>query len=133
MKLLILSVAIACQIFAFASQAICQENKTQPERLHLTRPFPESGAGHVELTASRAERDLSSMESSSMLQLRGNVEVRMITCGPTGHDDAVVCDKGSMVLHADAVDYNEKTGEINARGDVHLAPYRAISKTVVSK
>jgi hypothetical protein len=120
--------------FAFASQAICpQENKAQPERLHLTRPFPESGAGHVELTASSPERDLSSMESSSMLQLRGNVEVRMATCGPTGHDDAVVCDKGAMVLQADAGDYNEKTGQINASGDVHLAPFRAISKPVGSK
>ena len=129
MKRLILSVAIACQIFAFGSQAISQENKTLPERLHLTRFFPESSPGRVELIASSAQRDL----SSKVLQLRGNVEARIITCGPTGHDEAVVCDKGSMVLHADAVDYNEKTGEIDAHGDVHIAPYRSTPKTVISK
>jgi lipopolysaccharide assembly outer membrane protein LptD (OstA) len=129
MKHLILKVAVACQIFGFGSQAISQENKTQPERLHLMRPFPESGTGRVELAASNAQRDL----SREVLQLRGNVEVRMITCGPADHDEVMVCDKGSMVLHADEVDYNEKTGEIDARGDVCIAPYRAIPKMAISK
>jgi lipopolysaccharide assembly outer membrane protein LptD (OstA) len=27
-----------------------------------------------------------------------------------------------MVLYADEVDYNEKSGEINARGNVHVTP-----------
>jgi hypothetical protein len=30
-----------------------------------------------------------------------------------------------MVLHADAVDYNEKTQEIDAHGDVRIEPYRS--------
>jgi lipopolysaccharide assembly outer membrane protein LptD (OstA) len=29
-----------------------------------------------------------------------------------------------MVLHADAVDYDEKTQEIDAHGDVRIEPYR---------
>src|SRR5580658_4362017 len=128
MKLLTLSLAIACQISAFASLAVCQEKEAQLERLHLTRPFPETSPGRVELTASSIERDLSTKGSESILQLKGNVEVRMITCGRTSHDRAVLCDKGSMVLHADAVDYNEKTGEIRARGDVHLTPHQMVPK-----
>jgi hypothetical protein len=130
MKLLVPTL-IAFQICAFVPQAISQENTAEPERLHLKRTFPDNTPGRVELTASTAQRDLSSKQSESILQLRGNVEVRMITCGP--NDRGKVCDNGSMVLHADRVDFNENTGEIHARGDVRIVPYRAKSKTVVSK
>jgi lipopolysaccharide assembly outer membrane protein LptD (OstA) len=137
MKLLTLCVAMASQFCAFATLAICQQTKTQSERLHLTRPFPERGAGRVEVTATSIQRDLSSKESESIIKLKGNVEVRMVTCGPTGHsghDDEFVCGKGSMLLHADEVDYNEKTGAIDARGNVHIAPYQyPSSKKVASK
>jgi lipopolysaccharide assembly outer membrane protein LptD (OstA) len=110
MKLLILSVAIACQLSPLASRALCQESRSQPERLH----FAFSPQGHkvlFELTATSAQRVL----SSSVLQLTGNVEVRTTTCPPQGH----VCVRSPMVLHADAVDYNEATGQIDAHGDVH--------------
>jgi lipopolysaccharide assembly outer membrane protein LptD (OstA) len=134
MKLLTLGVAIACQSSAFAALAICQEKDAQPERLHLTRPFPETSPGRVELTASSIERNLSSKESESVLRLKGNVEVRMITCGRSkSHDNSVVCDEGSMMLRAEAVDYNEKTGEISARGNVRITPYQGVPKTPVSK
>jgi lipopolysaccharide assembly outer membrane protein LptD (OstA) len=85
------------------------------------------------LTASSAERDLaaplklSSADTESVLLLRGNVEVTI--CTPGGHG----CDNGVMVLHADAVDYNEQTRQIDARGDVHIDPYQVIPKTVLSK
>jgi hypothetical protein len=86
---------------------------------------PTESTGRVELTASSAQRDLtaqrniSSTESAAVLQLAGDVEVMM--CAPGGHG----CDNGSIVLRANAVDYNEKTHEIDARGDVH----RALSET----
>jgi lipopolysaccharide assembly outer membrane protein LptD (OstA) len=130
MKLLTLGVAVACQIFAFSALAMCQEKETQPERLHLTRPFPETSPGRVELTASSIERNLSSKESESIFQLKGNVEVRMVTCGRGSHGNSMVCDQGSMTLHADAVDYNEKTGEISARGNVRLTPHQVPKKPV---
>jgi hypothetical protein len=96
--------------------------------------FPETNPGRVELTASSIERDLSRNGSESILQLKGGVEVRMITCGrSTSRDNGVVCDKGSMILHADAVDYNEKTGEISARGNVRITPYQDVPKTPLSK
>jgi lipopolysaccharide assembly outer membrane protein LptD (OstA) len=132
MKLLMLGVAIGCQIFAFASLAVCQE-KDAPERLHITRPFPQASPGRVELTASSIERDLSSKESESIILLKGNVEVRMITCGRSkSHDNSLVCDEGSIILHADTVDYNEKTGEISAHGNVHLTPYQVLPQAQVS-
>ena len=133
MKLPMLSVVMACQVFTLASQGVCQEAKPQPDRpylMHTKSPLlhflisPTESTGRVELTASSAERDLSaqrnisSTETETVLQLRGNVEVMM--CPPGGHG----CDNGSIVLHADAVDYNEKTHEIDARGDVHVEPYQ---------
>ena len=131
MKLLMLSVVMACQVFTLASQGVCQEVKpdrpylmhTKSPRLHFLIP-PTESTGRVELTASSAERDLSaqrnisSTETETVLQLRGNVEVMM--CPPGGHG----CDNGSMVLHADAVNYNEKTHEIDARGNLHIEPYQ---------
>lgn len=41
----------------------------------------------------------------------------MTTCPPQGNE----CVTSPMVLHADAVDYNEATGQIDAHGDVHTA------------
>jgi lipopolysaccharide assembly outer membrane protein LptD (OstA) len=140
MKLLMLTGVMGCQVLAFASLGACQESRLHPDRpslvhtesprLYFTIPSTES-LGRVELTASTAQRDLSaqlelsSAEIESVLQLRGNVEVMM--CAPGGHG----CDHGSMVLHADAVDYNEKTGEIDAHGDVHINPYRRQLKNTV--
>ena len=133
MKLLMLSAAMAFQIFAFAAQSVCQEPKAQPDRPYLTHTEPPrlhftirraDGSGWAQLVASSAQRDLSGAQTESILQLKGNVEVRMVTCGPTGRHGPVVCDAGSMVLHADAVDCNETTGEIDAHGDVHIVPYQ---------
>src|ERR1700744_3624713 len=105
MKLLMLSAVMPCQVFTFASQGVCQEAKPQADRpylmrtksprLHFSIP-PTESTGRVELTASSAERDLSaqrnisSTETETVLQLRGNVEVMM--CPPGGHG----CDNGSI-------------------------------------
>jgi len=135
MKLLVLSAVMVWGAIAFASQGVCQEKKPQPDRpylehtesprLHFMTPFTRS-TGRVELAASSAQRDLnapldlSSAEIESVLRLRGNVEVMM--CSPGSHG----CDNGSMVIQADAVDYNEKTHEIHAHGDVRIEPYRGL-------
>jgi hypothetical protein len=137
MKLLMLSVAITCQAVAFAPKGICQQQNPQPERpfltyteaprLYFSMP-PTDRIGRVELTASNAQRTLSpqphltSAEIESVLQLRGNVQVRM--CAPSSRG----CEKWSILLRADAVDYNEQTREMDARGDVHIEPYRSQSR-----
>ena len=115
MKLLTL-VLVVCQFTVVAPQAICHEN-----RLHLTEFLPETSPGRLNVTASSAYRDVSD-SGARILHLRGDVEVRMITCGPDPKG-VVLCDRGSMVMHADSVDFNEKTGEIQASGNVHVAPY----------
>jgi lipopolysaccharide assembly outer membrane protein LptD (OstA) len=85
---------------------------------------PTERRGRVELTASDAQldlgakRDLTSAEIESVLQLRGNVQVMMCSPGRYG------CENGSILLRADAVDYNEKTGAMDVHGDVHIDPYR---------
>ena len=133
MKLPVLSVFVACLPFLPAPRAICQQQNSQPERpylthvesprLYFTMP-PTERRARVELAASNAQVDLgaqanlTSSEIESVLQLRGNVQVMM--CSPGRHG----CDNGSIVLRADAVDYNEKTGEMDVHGDVHIDPYR---------
>jgi hypothetical protein len=124
MKFLTLFVAIVCQSLTFVPRASCQDNKAQLDRLYLTRPIPEGGGGHVELAASEVQRDLSNKASESIIQLKGDVEIKMITCASTGRDERKVCG-GAMVLRADAVEFNEKTGEIAASGHVRITPHRA--------
>jgi hypothetical protein len=92
-------------------------------------PFPDGHRVIIELTASSAQRIPSNSETGTILQLRGNVEVTMIVCRPTGN----LCDKSPMVLHADGVDYNEKTGGIDPHGDVHMVLIDPVSKTIASK
>jgi hypothetical protein len=141
MKLLMLSVAMGCQAFAFASQGVCQEHTPQSDRpylahtnaplLHFSVP-PTDSTGRVALTASSAERDLiapldlSSAEIESILKLRGSVEVRM--CSPGYHG----CDQGSLVVHADSVDYNDRTHEMDAHGDVRIEPYQRQPQNTVA-
>jgi hypothetical protein len=128
MKLLMVSVVTASLFFVFAPKGVCQQTprserpylrRTESPRLHFTIPSTES-TGRVEFAASSAERDWNeqrdstSTETESVLRLRGSVEAMM--CPPGGHG----CDNGSIVLHADTIDYNEKTREIAAHGDVHI-------------
>jgi lipopolysaccharide assembly outer membrane protein LptD (OstA) len=115
MKLLTLAL-LACLFAVAAPQAICHDNK-----LHLTEFLPETNPGRLVVTASNAYRDVSG-NGERILHLRGDVEVRMITCAPNSKGVSV-CDRGSMVMHADSVDFNEKTGELQATGNVHVAPY----------
>jgi hypothetical protein len=87
MKLLTLSIVLACQALVLGSQGLCQEAK-QPDRpylvhapssrLYFTVPSTDR-TGRVELAASSAQRNLSprsklsSTDIESILQLRGNV------------------------------------------------------------
>jgi hypothetical protein len=132
MKLPILSVMVVCLPFICASKGVSQQQNPQPERPYLIHTEPQrlyflmpptESTGAVELAASTAQFTLSpqphltSAEVDSILQLRGNVQVTM--CAPSKHG----CEKWSIVLRADAVDYNDKTRAIDAHGDVHIDPY----------
>jgi lipopolysaccharide assembly outer membrane protein LptD (OstA) len=131
MKVSVLGVVMACLPFIHASIGLSQQQKPESERPYLMRTEtpqlyfsvpPTQSTGRVELAASDAqvafigEANLTSAKIDSILQLRGNVQVRM--CLPSRYG----CEKGSIVLRADAVDYNEKTREIDAHGDVRIIP-----------
>ena len=112
MKFLVLSMAIIWQLFGFTPRATSQESSgSTARRLHFTFPFPDGFKGRYELTASNGQ------VKDSIFQLRGNVEMRTIVCRPASN----VCDKSPLVLRADAIDFNETTGEIQAQGAVHTA------------
>jgi hypothetical protein len=133
MKFLMPGVAVACAALAFASEGVCQQQNqaerpylthTKAPRLYFSMP-PTERIGRVDLVASNAqltlspEPNLTSAEIESILQLSGNVLVTM--CAPSSHG----CEKWSILLRADAVDYNEQTREIDAHGNVRIEPYRS--------
>jgi hypothetical protein len=122
MKLVTLTLLIGFQSCTFVPQALCQDNKGQPEQVHFMIGIPGTDGGRVVLTASTMERDLSSGTTEPVMHLKGKVEAKMITCVPAGASEHRC--ESAMVLHADEVDYNEKTGEIDARGDVHITPHK---------
>lgn len=134
MKLLMLSVAMV----AFTSQGICQQSDrpyiehAETSRLHFMIP-PRGNTGEVVLEAWNAQRvltgpvNLSSAEIESVLELKGAVRVEMCSPGALG------CEPGSIVLHADAVDYNEKTQEIEAHGDARILPFRTRPQSTVAR
>jgi hypothetical protein len=122
MKFLVLSLAIIWQVSGFTFRAVCQEPTAQTARLHFTFPFPGGFHGRYELASSNAQWFASDgkpvcagCRQGSILQLRGNVEVKTVVCDPTGDK----CNKSPVVLRADAVDFNETTGGLQARGIVH--------------
>ncbi len=122
MRLLKLVLATGSLISGLAPAGLCQdknaeENKAQPNVLHFLLPFPEGYNGRFFFTASSAQWVHPEGKTYSILQLRGNVEVRTMVCETNGH----VCVKSPYVLRADAVDYNRKTGEIDAPTAMHGA------------
>jgi lipopolysaccharide assembly outer membrane protein LptD (OstA) len=127
MKLLSLCVVMACQLFACASLSLCQETNTQQDRLHFLFAFPDGHDVVYSMEASNAQRIPASAETGDVLQLRGNVELTMKAC------QGKECRKTPVVLRADGVDYNEKTGEIHTHGDVHIVLIDQVSRKAASK
>src|SRR5580704_4290122 len=98
MKLSVLSLLVVSPLlFVAAPSGLCQQ-QLQPERPYLAHTAtprlyfsmpPTETIGRVELAASNAQLTLSpqanltSAEIESVLQLRGNVQVRM--CAPSSH------------------------------------------------
>jgi hypothetical protein len=114
MKLLAASLLVG-QFLGLTPRGVCQEASAGTARLHFSFPFPENFKGRYELTAANAQRMRPDGATELILELRGDVEVRTIVCRPTGN----ICDKSPIVLRADAIDYNEATGEIRAQGTVN--------------
>ena len=85
------------------------------ERKHLSVPI-QSSALPFAVAANEIERGAG---YPSVIHLRGAAEIRMPICFVTGPGAVQHC-AGEMVLHADAVDLHEGTGQIEARGTVTI-------------
>jgi hypothetical protein len=139
MKLLMLSVAIACQAVVFSPRGVSQEQRPQPDRPYLEHTETSrlyfmtitSEGRRVDFTASSAQRvlsgplDVSSANIDSILHLKGAVDVRMCSERNCSRDH------GAILVHADAVDYDDKTQEIDAHGDVRIEPFPSRPQSTV--
>jgi lipopolysaccharide assembly outer membrane protein LptD (OstA) len=100
MKSLVVGFAMACHLAAFLPHAVCQDT-----RLHHT-------AGNATIVADSIERAPS---FPSIIRLKGNVEIR--TKAVVQHSPVSLM---IMIVTADEADYHEDSGEIEARGKVHV-------------
>ena len=81
---------------------------------------PLNGNRPVALTARSIERGV---EYPSIVELKGNVEIKTSVCLPVGKQGKLTCD-GYMIVRADEVRFHEDTGEIEANGHVIVTPLR---------
>ena len=81
MKLLMLSVAMACQAFALASQGVCQQQNPQPDRPYLEHT--ETSRLHfMNFTKYRARRLGSIERSAGSKRTAGSIERGNRICPP---------------------------------------------------
>lgn len=118
MKLVLLGVVIAC---ALTTPLLPQA----ADHKHLTVATVQ-GLRPVALTATSIERGA---HYPSVMRLKGGVEIRTPVCMPVGPKGALICD-GEMILRADEAEFNEDSGEIEARGNVSVTPlhYKSAEK-----
>jgi lipopolysaccharide assembly outer membrane protein LptD (OstA) len=109
MKLFLVGVAMTCQLATITPRALCQESKSASERLHVMATGP---GNRVMLEADNIERGVS---YPSVIQLKGNVQIKTKVVLQDNPLSLMI-----MVVRADEADYHEDTGEIEARGNVHV-------------
>ena len=79
---------------------------------------PQNATLPVQMEALSVERGL---PYPSVAMLKGNVRIKTPVCLPVGPNNRVICD-GYMIVRADAAEFDEKTGEIRAQGNVVVTP-----------
>jgi lipopolysaccharide assembly outer membrane protein LptD (OstA) len=109
MKLFLVGVAVTCQLATLTPRALCQDSKPASDRLHV---MATRSAGRVMLEADNIERGVS---YPSVIQLKGNVQIKTRVTLQENPLSLMI-----MVVRADEADYHEDTGEIEARGNVHV-------------
>ncbi len=111
MKLLALVAAVGLA-------AVAQE---APESMKHLSVAPQDGSanGQATVSARSIEREGG---YPALIRLKGDVEIRTPVCFKTGKStDETVC-HGYTVVRADAAEYHEDTGEIEAHGKVTVVP-----------
>ena len=121
-KLTVVTAVMACQFAAFLPQAPCQQNQTpqkQSSRLHLRTG---TEASNINMAASSIQREDPPAPRpspyASVIRLKGDVEIR--TCCVQIASGKKKPRRQYLILRADEADFHQETGEIEARGNVHL-------------
>ena len=117
MKFLVLMSALAVPLAVFVLPRAFGQNDAASALKHVSAT-PLNAKFPASLSALEIERDAT---YPSVVRLRGNVEIKSPVCLPMGKKGSTVCD-GYMMLNADDAEFDESTGEINARGNVHVTP-----------
>ena len=123
MKLLVAAGALVCLLTTLPPLAVAQNPADQQaQQKHLT-VAPVNGVRPVLLSALSIQRGA---EYPSLVELKGNVEIRTPVCVKTSKTASKmthICD-GETVLRADEAVFHEDTGEVEARGNVTVTPRR---------
>ena len=124
MKLIFLTLA-ACSIAVLAPEAGSSQDTVQSP-LHVIVPYDRA---HVSLTADNIVREDPPVHGStspyaSITRLTGHVEIRTCCIQPSPSNRVATPAKDPprayLVIHADAADYHEDSGEIEAHGTVRV-------------
>ena len=107
MKLLIIAAAILVPSAALLPQI--SEQAAAGSVKHMAAAPRNGVRGEARLAAIDIERGL---PYPSVVHLKGSVEIRT----------------NGFILHADEADYDEDTGEVEARGSVKVTPYPPLNK-----
>ncbi|MGI8740992.1 MAG: hypothetical protein ACR2NN_00190 [Bryobacteraceae bacterium] len=101
--------------------AISQQADPVDHRLHVYGHLPAPKG--ATLTAMRIEREAPALKwSPGVVHLKGNVEIKTVVPVTATQEPASTSRPRFlyMFVHADAADYHEDTGAIDAHGDVHI-------------
>ncbi|MCU1233014.1 MAG: hypothetical protein JWP63_981 [Candidatus Solibacter sp.] len=97
--------------------AICSLTLAAQEMQHVTVPTTTS-VRPVDVSAHEIVREVAGQQPySSVLHLKGSVEIKTPVCLEAGANNAQHC-SGYVVFRADEADMNEQSGQIEGRGRV---------------
>ena len=91
---------------------------TSGELKHVMVP-PLAGNKSTLVSALNVERGV---DYPSVIHLKGSVEIRTPVCLPVGPQKSLVCE-GNMIVRADAAEFHEDSGQIEAHGDITVTPF----------
>jgi hypothetical protein len=97
--------------------ALCTLTLAAQEAKHVTVPTT-TNVQPLRVTAQEITREVAREQPfSSVLHLKGAVEIKTPVCLQTGPNNAQQC-AGYLVFRADEADMNEQSGQIESRGHV---------------
>jgi hypothetical protein len=111
--------AVAITVTFVGSVRLIMGQDTASEQKHLTVPTL-NGRFPVRASALKIEPGVT---YPSVVEMKGNVEIKTPVCLPVGKGGKLICD-GEMIVRADEAKLHEDTGQIEATGSVVVTPLR---------